>query len=295
MNKIGIIFCAYGNPDYVQPCLDPWIKLKEKYNISIAAVHGQFKEYHDNGIEDKDYETQLKLKDLEWNKNIDCLYLQNDYNVFWPDHLNQTKYETESEIRNKGLKYLLEEKCDIIWLLDLDEFYTEEQIENIIKYINSPFLSETEGGFYAWYSINFKNYILDGKQWIDNFCPPRIFRTKISKGSKNQLNLSNFIWDNDLEYTVLNLENDWPLKNGCNRLNISYKELASKKIPKNIVQIKHLTWLHSNGKNKVLYQLKHFGHCSYKWNEEKNELEIDLDFYRKNGLDLPIIYKDDTK
>lgn len=292
MNKIGIIFCAYGNPDYVQPCLDPWIKLKEKYNISIAAVHGQFKEYHDNGIEDKDYETQLKLKDLEWNKNIDCLYLQNDYNVFWPDHLNQTKYETESEIRNKGLKYLLEEKCDIIWLLDLDEFYTEEQIENIVNYIKLP-----ASQLYTWFSINFKNYILNGKQWVDDFCPPRIFRVNCGK-----FLLERFYYDNDLFYRIketivgdLPGYYNGPIEGTPIPLYQRHWAIAGNKISKHIAHIKHLTWLHSNGKNKVLYQLKHFGHCSYKWNEEKNELEIDLDFYRKNGLDLPIIYKDDTK
>ena len=144
INKIGIIFCAYGNPSYVTPCLEAWAKLKEKYNISIAAVHGQFKEYHENDILDVDTETVDELYRFGEKKVIDYLYIQNDYN----EDSDKWIYQTEAEIRDKGLQYLLKDKCDIVWLLDLDEFYTVEQIENIIKYVQ-------DNPFYMWFSSTF--------------------------------------------------------------------------------------------------------------------------------------------
>lgn len=270
--KIGVIFCAYGNPDYVEPCLAPWIKLKEKYDIVIAAVHGQFKEYHEAGIEDDDSITIDKLCRLKLDNEISSLYIQNS-KARLSSGPAEFIYETEAEIRDKGLQYLLKENCDIIWLLDLDEFYTEEQIENTIKYID-----EGENKYFSWFKIPMKNYILDGKQWIDGFCPSRIFKVQSIRYKLNK-----FYWDNDLEY-LDDYDNI-----------VDYKKLPNKSVPKNIINlgIKHMTWLHSNGKNKVLYQLKHFGSCSYKWNEEKQELGFDLDFYSKNHMDLPIIYKDE--
>ena len=134
-----------------------------------------------------------------------------------------------------------------------------------------------------WFSIPFKNYIFDAKQYVKGFCPPRIFRR--TGGDMVYAEMDSFYFDNDIKYK---------LSGDTFRTECSYKDFSTRNIPENIVNggIKHLTWLHSNGKNKVLYQNQHFGHCSYKWNEEKQELEIDYDFYRKNGLDLPVIYKD---
>lgn len=271
--KIGIVYCCYGNPEYIHDCIKPWLSLKEDlFNIKIAAVNGQFKEYHEMAVEDSNLETELILNQLQKSGEIDYLYIQNPANYFDEFKI----YETEAQIRDKALQFLLKEKCDVIWLLDNDEFYTEEQIENIIKYINLG-----SNSFESWFSIPFKNYILDGQQYLKGFCPPRIFR--VNPAGDLIYNLECFYWDNDIRYT------------DPNGLKKDYKELSGKRIPEKILDggVKHLTWLHSNGKNKVIYQNKHFGHCSYKWNEEKQELEIDYDFYNKNGLDLPIIYKDE--
>lgn len=268
--KIGILACLYGNPEYLEPCLENWIKLKEKHNIIISVVHGQFKENHENRIPDNDKETLNKLLNNNYYK---YLYIQNNH---WYKSEKDYIYQTEFELRNHALQPLLKEKCDIIWLLDLDEFYTEEQIENIINYIKQP-----ESQNFCWFSIPMKNYILDGKQWVDGFCPPRIFRRSV--GDMVNLEIDRFYYDNDIIYKTTN---DWP-----NETN--YKILANKKIPKETCYVKHLTWLHSNGKDKVNYQLKHFGHCSYKWNENTQKIEIDPDFYIKNRLEMPIIYQDE--
>lgn len=265
--KIGLIYCCYGNPEYINNCIKPWINLKENlYDIKIAAVNGQFKEYHDMGLEDNNFDTELKLNKLKESGAIDYLYIQNPTNYFDEFKI----YETEGQIRDKALQYLLKEECDIIWLLDNDEFYTEEQIEQIIDVINLVWNKDI-----TWFSILMKNYIFSGKKYIAGFAPPRIFRVNANPWTR----LYNFYYDNDVMYE----------DKEKGQLN-NYKLYESKKIP---VGIKHLTWLHSNGKEKVNYQLKHFGHCSYKWNEQEQKIEIDYDFYIRNGLNFPIIYQDE--
>ena len=52
-----------------------------------------------------------------------------------------------------------------------------------------------------------------------------------------------------------------------------------------------MTWLHNNSKDKYFYHMKHFGECSYLWNEEKQEVEINYDYYRKYNKNVPIIYE----
>lgn len=269
--KIGVIYCCYGNPEYVGDCINPWRGAKEKHNILIAAVHGQFKEYHELGIDDNDYYTIDRLKWKNQTGVIDNLYIQNDFGCG-----KNPIYQTEAEIRDNGLQWLLKEKCDIIWLLDNDERYTVEDINNIIKYID-----EFDNKFYAWFSINFKNYVFDGKQWIDGFCPPRIFRTKYPSYVYNFV-LNKCYWDNDFEYI------------SDTGLSKTYKEFSSKEIPRKIAHVKHLTWLHENGEQKEKYQREHFGGvCSYKFNKETQKLEFDIDgYYKKLNLPLSELHKE---
>lgn len=271
--KIGIIYCCYGNPEYVDDCLAPWLEAKKTHNILIAATHGQFKEYHDLGIEDNDIETIDKLWSLEKRNSIDYLYIQNNpFSIGRGGELQ--KFQSESEIRDKGLQWLLKHKCDLIWLLDNDERYTVEQINKIIEYIN-----KWDNRFECWFSIPMKNYIFSGKEWISGFCPPRIFRKHINSYMQGYT-LHKCYWDNDFEYIA---------DTGIIK---SYKDFTSKSIPSNLIGggIKHLTWLYTNGKLKYEYQMKHFGHCGYKWNYKTNKLEFDIDgYYKKFNIPIPEI------
>ncbi len=267
--KLGILLCAYGNPDYVKPCIEPWLN---RNNVIIAGVHGQFKEYNENGVIDNDFETADILEDLYHKNLIQHLYIQNRYDDLGTGCLNH--YGSEAEIRDEGLQFL-KDKCDWILLLDLDEFWTEKEIDNLFEYLN-----QREANLYTWYSICYKNYILDGKQWVDDFCPPRLFKT-ITNYNGYLCKLDKFFYDNDVYY-----------KTGHSGGDISYKLLPNKSIPKDLIFCQHMTWLHSNGKNKYEYQMKHFGHCGYKWNYKTNLLEIDTEFYNKFNLTPPIIYED---
>jgi hypothetical protein len=248
--SIGIIYCGYNSKSYVKDTINPFISLKDKLHFNISAVSLPFLEYFEVNKEN-DGTTEF-LVELYNNNKID--------NVF-----TGPSYIQEHKARDLCLQYLKVINSDLIWLVDADEFYTQKDIENILAYVNSN--SE-----YYWYSINFKNYIFDGKQWIDGFCPPRIFRTKFYNEEINE-----FYWDNDIIYKDKNSNA------------ISYKNLSNLNIPKDIAHIKHLTWLHTNGKDKYEYQMKHFGHCGYKWNYETNQLELNHEFYVKNKIDIPKI------
>lgn len=171
----------------------------------------------------------------------------------------------EHEARSMAMKYLLEEDVDYVWILDGDEFYTKEEVDAIVKFLSTqPLDSET------YYSIAFKNYVFDGKTWIHGFRPPRIFSNRIKGG------LSRFYWDNDVVY-----------KDGS-----AYSTLTETKISESVAHVRHMTWLHSNGKEKVKYQLKHFGECSYRWDEKENLLKFDEMFYARQGKRIPELNHD---
>jgi hypothetical protein len=196
------------------------------------------------------------------------LYLQNDYD----DKEGEKIYENEAKIRDKALQYLLTQDVDFVILLDLDEFWTEDEIDNVVK-----FISTESSRPYAWMSINYKNYILDGKQYLDNFAPPRVFAVNYQGYT-----IDKFFWDNDIQYK----------ENLSGRL-INYKDLPHKQIEKNICHVHHNSWLDTpKNREKVKYHLKHFGACSYRINPNTDSLEINFDYYLNNSLPIPLILKD---
>ena len=126
------------------------------------------------------------------------------------------------------------------------------------------------------FKISLKNHVFDLDHYLEEpFCPPRIFKTNIN----NNLFLEGFYWDNDMCYKT---------KEDNNSL-VSYEAIEELEIiPKEVAYIPHYTWLNDKiGKRKVEYQHKHFGHCSYKWNEEKECIEFDESFYKNQNLPIP--------
>lgn len=246
--KFGVIYCGYNNIKYAKESLKTWVDAAEKFNIKIAAVSVPFYEYKDENII-SDGTTEM----------IEKYYKDKKIKYFF----DSPKYIKESEARNLCLNALLEEEVDYIFIADSDELYTIEQIEKIINYV----LDDTENSIFK---INFKNYIFDGKTWIDNFCPWRIFKTNVHGG------IQKFYWDNEIIF------ND----------NKNVHDVKNIDIPKDIAFIKHMTWLHENGKNKYEYQMKHFGECSYTWNYEKQILELNKEYYVKNNYKIPNFFKD---
>lgn len=247
--KIGIIYCGYNTEEYIIDSITPWIQAKADHDIVISAVSVPFLEY--KALDQKSDNTTSILSDIYKLGGIDSLF-------------TEPKYVKENVARNLSLFSLLAHKPDAIMLVDSDEFYTKENIKNIFDYVRDT-------PQYDCYEMNLKNYILDGKKWLDRFHVPRIFRNDRNGG------INQFYWDNDLIFI-----------NGK-----THKQVSSVIIPKEVAHIKHLTWLNNEkSKLKVQYHLKHFGACSYKWNDAKNELEIDLEYYSKHGYETPIICED---
>jgi hypothetical protein len=249
MRKLGVILSAYGIEEYVKPCLNSWIK----FDIPIACSSFQFENF-------------------EKQSNAACV---NELKKLLPEECifyDENKSFKEHEARNISLDYLKNNTdIDTVLILDVDEFYTEKEIENLLKFINSEDFS-----WIAWAKINFKNYVFDGKSWTDDFCPPRIFKIKYQDYA-----LDKFYWDNDILYI------------DKNSASVDYKQLSSITVPKNKIHVKHMTWLdNERSKNKIKYQEKHFGSCSYQWNDSKKCVEINKDFYKKSGQIPPTIYND---
>jgi hypothetical protein len=247
MKKYGIIYCGYNTEDYVLDSIEPFLN---KQNHIVSAVSVPFAEY--KGIDSFHDNTTNILRELVSQKRLKYL-------------VDSPQYVSEADARNYALHYLKKYNVDYIWLVDSDEFYTEEHINKIEEYVESSNNS--------LFKISLKNHVFDLDHYLEEpFCPPRIFKTNI----KDQFNLFNFYWDNDICYTY----------NGKLIKYDMIEELET--IPENIAYIPHYTWLNDKiGRRKVEYQHRHFGHCSYKWDKENHCLSFDEEFYKKQNLPIP--------
>ena len=244
--KIGILLSAYNSENYIDECLEPWFKLKKDHDIVIGCNSGMYKEYVNFGFKPKNKETLVKLL----NYDLDFLISTGPNSLL-----------DENDSKNNILD-ILKDKCDLVWILDSDEFYTENDIINIIKYIS-------ENPQFDWYSVNFKNYTFSKNLWVEGFCPPRIFRTNRNGG------INKFYFDNHINYNDGSAFDDKP----------------NSSIPRNIAHIKHYCWLDDDtrSKEKVKYQEQRFTNgCSFEWLENENRLIFSDKHY---GLETPILHE----
>ena len=258
--KIGIIFCAFDCEDLIEKSLTPWIEASSVIDdiAEIGVVSVPFKDFEPRDNQ----KTVAKIQNMLFSapEKVKSFLL------------SQNEPVTEAEARNMPLQYFLEKEFDLIWMVDADEYYSLQEIKNIIKFVENNPLT-------AWFSINFKNYIFNDKTWIDGFRPPRIFRT-----SCDCFTLKEFYWDNDLNYEH-RIVKDRP---------VAYTQLPSQNVPKALAQVTHITWLSDErSKRKVEYQKKHFGDCSFDWSEENNKLIFNPLYFLKHGAPLPIVNKDE--
>lgn len=255
MKKLGIIFSSYNTTEYNQKSLRPWLN---KENVAIAACSFRFE-----GFSNED-----NIENI--NQLVAIATVNNNLTVF----CDKTAVLKEHEARNKGLEHLLREDCDVIMLLDSDEFYTEEEVNFVLETINSPDFDKN-----AWYKIHFKNYIIDGKQWIDGFCPPRLFNRYF-----REYELKEFYWDNDVLYKVDNAYID---------ATVDYKKMPYAEINKDKLHVHHESWVGKRGIDKIKYQNSHFGRCSFKVTEDGKSIELNPKYYELTGEEMPTIHYDD--
>jgi hypothetical protein len=251
--KIGILATGYNCAEYFDKALEPWLEFKKrnegKHELIISVVSALFK-----GNELAPTNDSVGLLTAAYKtKKLDYLILP------------VGSFE-EKQARNMALKPLLLSNVDYIMLFSFDEIYTVEEITKIFEFVEmNPFT--------VWFKIHFKNFVGDTRHYVDNFCPPRIFKTQ---------NLDEFYFDDDLLYDF-------------GQGQVSYKTLSSMAIPKNLAFVKHYSWCESPEKlkQKIKYQLEHFnGICSYRWDEESHKLALNYDFYHKFNVPIPIIYEE---
>ena len=246
------MLCAFNQEEFLDGCLQDLVPFCKENGHIISAVSVPFLEYKNKQIE-YDSTTDLLREKLRIN-DIDYL-------------VSEPKYITDAEARNLALKPLIEEDCDLIFLIDSDEKFSKSHLEDILSYVQ-------KSEFIDWWSISYKNFV--GNGYLEEpFAPPRIFKTKVKK-----INISHFYFDNDLIYVD---DNQQP---------INYKILASKTIPASIAWVPHFTWTNTErNRLKIEYQNVHNHGCSYKW--EDNQIKLNEDYYiQTNQIKPKIIYNE---
>ena len=252
--KIGISAIGYECKEHLWEVLSPWRELRTKYpnQFFISVAHGVFPETKSLGFPILSLDGTIQDLELCYNSGI-------------IDNLNILQYPAyEKDIRNTTLPFLFSKDIDYLWLLDLqDEIYTNKNILSILDFIQQE-------SFIPTFKINFKNYVFDLNHYVDDFIAPRIWNNQLYNG------IDKFYYDNDILF-----------KNGSKANSLSIKT-----IPKNIAFVNHLSWVGSKEylNRKIEFQKKHYGQCSYRWNDNKNSLEFDLDYYEKYNILVPEVY-----
>lgn len=253
--RIGVIFAAYNCEEFVDRCLDPWFKLRESHDFVLTVTSGRFSDYQKLEIPNKNKETLKKL--VSW-----------DFDYF--SITGGDKLLDEDTSRNRCLEYLKAYNCDLIWLVDLDEFYTCDQILSTIDHVNSnPDIN------IFW--INFKNYTIDFPLFLP-WSRPTLYRNNIRGGIRN------FYFDSYFTYS--------------DGLDIGEEKKST--IPKEVAFVDHLTWISRDAvRDKIRYQnLRYCGpsgnfpeeaRCSFKWNQDLDRLEFNDSFYQFYKTQIPVL------
>lgn len=254
--KIGIIYTSYNCEKYVDESLEPWLRLKDEFNIIFAANSGMFRDYLSVGIEEKNEGTLRKI--LE--KKLDFLITTSGKNLLGED-----------ASRNMCLEYLKQQDCDILLLLDGDEIYTEDQIRGIFKFVE-------ENPEYDGYSINFKNYTIRPGLFQYEYCHRRLLWMKRNGG------ISHFHFDNYFHY-VENAE--------CNSIcipkNIAYVDHYSwvNTDSRVIDKISYQNYRYSGVEGSLPIHLR----CAFRLNDETGHLEFNDKFWDCFFDQVPVLHE----
>lgn len=251
--KIGILFTAYNCDPYLERCFAPWFNLKNKINLKFAINSGMFSEYKKLGFT---------------NKNTKTLEIIKKYKFDYFISTENSDLLEEDESRNNCLNYLKDiEKCDLIWFVDGDEIYKENEILNTIEFIeNTPEID--------CYTIMLRNFIFDEKYHSD-FERVNIYRTDRGNG------LDRIYFDSHLLY-----------KDGTNTF-----AKRSFRIHKKLLFVDHYTWLTNDSRTleKIEYQkIRYDGKnidsiCSYVF--YNNDLFFNKKYYDERNFNYSVLHE----
>ena len=251
---IGITSIGYNCKEHIDKVLFSWNEIKKgaiKDTVFISAVHACFKETFASG-----YPIYSTDGTIEAFKSYKKQAVIDNYIQFVTPQL-------EFNVWNSNLEFLFSKNIDILMMLNFDEVWTIEEIKKLIEIIK-------EKEEYDYFNINFKNYVFDYNTYVDDFIVPRIWRTNRNGGIKG------FYYDDELHFNN----------------SLSYKQVPSYSIPKSDLFPKHYRWVGSKEllQRKLAFQKKHYGICSYKWNEEKDSLVFNDEYYTKMNKQKPKLY-----
>jgi hypothetical protein len=256
--KIGVLFASYNCADYIDRCFQPWMNLRDQFNLVLASTNGRY----DLSTKESDAKGSHSLVKLI-GKDLDFLIHSSGRDHRW----------SEEQSRTYMLNFMKDQKVDLIWCVDADEFYSEQNIKDILNYI----ISNPQ---YDAYGIQFKNYVFEIPFWIDGFYKEVIYWLDRNDGIKF------FNFDNDITYN----------NNKCNQYNNNKIT-----IPKSIAFVDHYTWLNSDSRipEKIRNQnIKFDGEirakCAYKY-DENNKLVFNELFWKFRNLEIPILRKSEEK
>ena len=252
--KIGIIFSLYGCEDYMDKCLSPWLKLRKELNLILTGGNGMYSDFLNYGFEDRSHKSLIKAigKDLDFLISVTGEHLWDEQNS-----------------KNYLLNYLKDRGADLVWVVDGDEFYTEEDIRKIVNFIEMNPDPDA-------YSIQFKNYTIKIPYWIEGFCRETIYWVDRNGGMR------------DFHFDVFARYNDGKTINETRNFI---------KVPKKIAYPDHYSWLSDDPRipEKVSYQNGRFlgnegERCSYVYDSNKG-LDFNFNFYNKRNLEVPILHE----
>lgn len=244
--RIGVIFCGWGTRDLIEQSLTPWVNLRDLNSlafqtdrvtptISICAVSVRFA-----GFEGEDDGTREFLRGALERGDIDHL-------VDSPDNI------PEVTARSMALNYLKEQGVTHTWMVDSDELYEINQINDIIAFVNS-------NPWCIFFRLSLRNYVFDDKTYLaEPFTPHRIHRID----SLSSCIAESFYEDNGIAYRGAITNELFP-----DRL------FASMTVPEGVAAIKHISWPNNRrGKSKQEYQWKRWGDaCSFSWDDTQGGL-----------------------
>lgn len=258
--KLGLLLAEYNSIDFIARCLEPWIEFNKVSNsIEIVVVDAKFKETDDgsNSLNSNDGTLDI-LKDYQEKGLIKLIVAKPGL--------------TEAEARNLGVEYLLTKNVDFIKLIGVDEIWTIQEINNVTEYIQKhPLIT--------WFRIEYKNLTFSSNTFVKGFRPGRIFRVQSA-----DYRVKEMYYDDDFLY----ISNSKQI--------VNYKTLPCKQIPVNVSNPLHYTWLNDiRSKAKVKYQEIRFNPpigfgCSFKWNDEKNCLEWNEEYFKRSGESIPELF-----
>lgn len=236
--KIGIQCVAYNCAETFPKLLEPWLKLKETHDVKIWVGSGQYRIYKEMGCKDENGPTLELLKE----------YLNKGYidHLFTPDPDNLLEEHTN---RDKSVPYFKEQDIDLMIQVDADEFYTEEEVQNLISFVE-------ENPQHNTYNVTFRNLIGEGDKHVD-------FTRFVAGWIKRLGGIKGYYFDAHWGYN--GEDGEWRDYRWDNNFTIS----------KELVNPLHYTWTNnsnttgpSNIKDKIEYQNRYYGEGSnFVWDE----------------------------